>query len=244
MKINEISKLTGITVRALHYYDEIGLLKPGKTVGSGYRNYGDRDIEQIQQIMFFKELDFSLLEIKEIMENPEYDKGLALQNQRNLLEKKRDRLNRLIQLVDKAMEGTDTMSFKEFDMENIENTKNKYRDEVKQRWGKTPAYEESEKKAEEYGQAEWGNINSCGAEILKEFSALAGTPANSESAMNLVEKWQKYITDNFYTCTKEILSCLGQMYVSDQRFTENIDKNGEGTAKFMSEAIEIYCSKK
>ena len=178
------------------------------------------------------------------MGNPQYDKGLALQNQRNLLEDKRDRLNRLIQLVEKAMEGTNTMSFKEFDTVNIENSKNKYRDEVFQRWGKTAAYEESEKKAEEYGQEEWGNINARGTEILKEFGTLAGTPADSEAAMELVEKWQKYITDSFYTCTKEILSCLGQMYVSDSRFAENIDKNGLGTAKFMSETIEIYCGKK
>ena len=126
MKINEVAKLSGVTVRTLHYYDEIGLLKPRRVTEAGYRVYDKESLQKLQQILFFRELDFSLKEIKEIMLNPNYDKEEALKNQRDLITKKRDRLNRLIKLLNKSIEGNKNMSFKEFDVTEIEQAKNKY----------------------------------------------------------------------------------------------------------------------
>lgn len=243
MKISEVAKLSGVTVRTLHYYDEIGLLKPSKTTEAGYRMYSIEDLEKLQQILFFRELDFPLNEIKEIMINPKYDKIEALNKHKELLIEKRKRIDGLITLIDKTIKGDNNMSFKEFDNSKIEENKRKYAEEVKKRWGNTDAYKEYEKKTGSYDKNSWNTINEEMAEILKEFADNRDKDVNSDIVQSLVEKWRGYITLNFYNCTKEILSCLGLMYTGDERFKENIDKYGEGTAEFMAKAIEIYCAK-
>lgn len=243
MRISEVAKLTGITVRTLHYYDEIGLLKPSEITEAGYRLYSREDLEILQQILFFRELGFPLSQIKEIMNNPNYDKEEALKKQKELLIQQRQRIEGLIKLIEKRIEGDNNMSFKEFDMNEIEENKKKYAKEVKERWGTSKAYEESEKKTSSYNKEKWGDINQETSEIFKGFAELRNSDPGSEEVQELVRRWQKYITDNFYTCTNEILSGLGLMYVEDERFKENLDKNGEGTAKLMAEAIKIYCSK-
>lgn len=243
MKISEVAKLSGITVRTLHYYDEIELLKPSETTEAGYRMYSSEDLERLQQILFFRELDFPLNEIKEIMLNPNYDKNEALNKHKEFLIEKRKRIDGLITLIDKTIKGDNNMSFKEFDNSKIEENKRKYAEEVKKRWGNTDAYKEYEKKTGSYDKNSWNTINEEMAEILKEFADNIDKDVNSDIVQSLVEKWRGYITLNFYNCTKEILSCLGLMYTGDERFKENIDKYGEGTAEFMAKAIEIYCSK-
>ena len=214
MKISEVAKLSGVTVRTLHYYDEIGLLKPSDITEAGYRVYSNKDLETLQQILFFRELDFPLNEIKEIMTNPNYNKNEALNKH------------------------------KEFDNSKIEENKRKYSEEVKNRWGNTDAYKEYEKKTSSYDKNSWTTINEEMIEILKEFADNSNEDPNSHIVQSLVEKWRAYITSNFYNCTKEILSGLGLMYIGDERFKENIDKYGEGTAEFMVKAIEIYCEPK
>ena len=243
MKISEVVKLSGVTVRTLHYYDEIGLLKPSKTTEAGYRMYSIEDLEKLQQILFFRELDFPLNEIKEIMVNPKYDKIEALNKHKELLIEKRKRIDGLVTLIDKTIKGDNNMSFKEFDNSKIEENKRKYSEEVKKRWGNTDAYKEYEKKTTSYDKNSWNTINEEMAKILKEFADNRDKDVNSDIVQSLVEKWRGYITLNFYNCTKEILSCLGLMYIGDERFKENIDKYGEGTSEFMAKAIEIYCSK-
>lgn len=243
MKISEVAKMSGVTVRTLHYYDEIGLLKPSETTEAGYRMYSSEDLERLQQILFFRELDFPLNEIKEIMLNPNYDKNEALNKHKEFLIEKRKRIDGLITLIDKTIKGDNNMSFKEFDNSKIEENKRKYAEEVKNRWGNTDAYKEYEKKTSSYDGNSWNEINEGMVEILKEFADNREEDPNSDIIQSLVEKWQSYITSNFYNCTKEILSCLGLMYIGDERFKENIDKYGEGTAEFMAKAIEIYCAK-
>lgn len=243
LKINQVATLTGVTVRTLHYYDEIGLLKPSEITKSGYRLYDNTALETLQQILFFKELDFSLNDIKEIMTNPHYDRDEALNKHKTLLVQKRNRLNSLIDLLNHTLKGENNMSFKQFDMTEIERAKKEYAAEVKERWGNTSAYAESETKTHNYDDAQWKILNGEGAAILREFGEYRKIAPDSDTAQELVEKWQHYITANFYNCTKEILSCLGLMYVGDERFTKNIDKNREGTAQFMANAIAIYCSR-
>ena len=241
MKVSEVAKLTGVTVRALHYYDQIGLLKPSRVTEAGYRLYSEADLEVLQQILFFRELDFPLNDIQEILSNPAFDREAALQNHRALLLQKRSRIDGLISLVDKTLKGETDMSFKQFDASEIENNKKKYAEEARQRWGGTGAYAEYSQKAKDYDDPQWKLLNGEGAEILRQFAELRHQdPAGSE-AQALVKTWQDFITANFYTCTKPILSCLGQMYIGDERFTQNIDKHGEGTALIMAAAIEIYC---
>ena len=126
MKVSEVAKLTGVTVRTLHYYDEIGLLKPSKVTEAGYRLYSNADLEILQQILFFRELDFSLSDIREIMLNPTYSRETALQNHRELLLQKRKHIDGLISLVDKTLKGDNDMSFKQFDTTEIKNSRKEY----------------------------------------------------------------------------------------------------------------------
>ncbi len=245
LKVNEVAKLTGVTVRTLHYYDEIGLLHPGNESESGYRLYDENNLEVLQQILFFRELDFPLNEIKEIINNPYFNKSEALHKHRELLMKKRKRLDRLIKLTDQIMEGENKMSFKEFDMKEIEETKEKYGKEAKERWGKTDAYAESERRTASYGKEEWAVIDKEVKEIFAAFADLADKNKSPDctQAQETVKRWQDCITNNFYPCSNEILQSLGSMYIADERFTNNLDKFGEGTAEFMAKAIEFYCKR-
>lgn len=243
MKINEVANLTGVTIRTLQYYDKIDLLKPCDITAVGYRLYDKKSLETLQQILFFREMDFSLDEIKKIINNPNFDQVEALKKHKELLLQKRNRLDNLINLVNHTLKGESSMNFKAFDTNDIEATKKKYATEVKERWGNTPAYSESQEKTSQYDARQWGQLSEESQSIFNEFSQQRHTAPDTLEVQALVKKWQAYITKHFYTCTDEILSSLGQMYINDERFTQNIDKHGEGTAAFMAAAIESYCTK-
>lgn len=241
--IGEMAKMSGVSIRTLHYYDEIGLLKPAKISDTGYRFYNNDSIEKLQQILLFKELQFPLEEIKEIIDNPDYDKTRALAMHKELLTLKRNRLTGLIKLTDKLIEGG-CISMKEFEHSAFDKAKDKYQKEVKQRWGDTKAYKVSEKKYASYNKDDLARIEAQGNEIFKGFAELRGNNSNDESVFALVKRWQEHISKNFYPCSDEILASLGEMYITDERFKANIDAFGEGTAELMSKAIKEYCSKK
>lgn len=244
MTISETAAITGVSVRTLHYYDEIGLLKPPYVdEQNGYRFYNESSLERLQEILFFRELDFSLKAIAEILSSPDYDKKKALAEQKNLLLLKKSRLERIIAALDSAEKGENTMNFNVFDNTEYEAAQKQYAEEAKQKWGKTDAYKESAEKTSSYSKEKWGEVYSDMDDIMAEFAECmnSGFAPSDEQAQLLVKKWQDFITKSMYDCTKEILAGLGQMYVCDERFTANIDKHGAGTAAFMSEAITKYC---
>lgn len=241
MQIKEFAKLTGVTVRALHYYDEIGLLKPSSVdEQNGYRFYDENCLEQMQEILFYRELDFPLKEIRMILSSPEYDKNMALKGQKRLLMLKKERLERLISALDDAMKG-EKITMNAFDNTEFEAQREKYAAEAKEKWGETAAYKEFA--AKNHTREQQNEAFSGMERLISEFAECknGGASSNSEKAQALVKKWQDFITDNFYTCTKEILSGLGEMYATDERFAANIDKHGVGTAEFMRKAIRAYC---
>ena len=224
-----------MSVRTLHYYDEIGLLKPSEVdVQNGYRFYDERSLERMQEILFYRELDFSLKTIAQILSSPDYDKQQALTRQRKLLLAKKERLERLIDALDSLEKGEGFMK----PNNEYEDLKNKYAEEVRQRWGSTDAYKESQQRNTDFSQAA-----SLLDAVFEEFAELdrSGISPDDEAAKIQVEKLQRCITDNFYTCTNEILAGLGQMYAADVRFKNYIDKHGEGTAEFVSQCIKSYC---
>lgn len=242
--ISEIAKLTGVSVRTLHYYDEIGLLKPAFVdEQNGYRYYDDNALARLQEILFYRELDFSLKSISDILSSPNYNKKEALSKQKQLLMLKKERMERLIEALDNAAKGENTMNFNAFDNSEYESAREKYAKEAKEKWGGTDAYKESVKKTSAYSKEKWNEINSGMDSILSKFAECMknGGEPEGEAALTLVKRWQDFITENYYTCTKEILAGLGQMYTGDERFRENIDRHGEGTAEFMSRAIKVYC---
>ncbi|MFA9380014.1 MAG: MerR family transcriptional regulator [Acetanaerobacterium sp.] len=239
--VHEVASLAGVSVRTLHYYDQIGLLPPSEVTEAGYRLYDDTALALLQQILFFRELDFPLAEISQIVNSPSFDRRRALSGHRALLLLKRERLERLIRLVDDTLKGETKMSFTEFDMTAIEQAQRQYADEVKQRWGSTDAYTESTKRTASYNKEDWRRITEESDAIYDGFAAQMGGGPASPAVAQLVADWQAHITAHFYECTNEILAGLGEMYVSDPRFTENIDKRKSGLAQFMSDAIRLYC---
>lgn len=240
MQIKEFAQLVGVSVRTLHYYDEIGLLKPSEVdIYTGYRFYDRSCLERMQEILFYRELDFSLKTISEIISSPKFDKRQALLRQRTLLLAKKKHLEQLIETIDSLEKGDDIMPSNN----EYEKLRAQYAVEVKQRWGSTDAYKESIQRTASYSKNDWDNAYSALDEVLCGFAELncGGVDSGDEAARLQVEKLQQCITDNYYTCTKEILAGLGQMYVADERFRSNIDKHGEGTAEYTSACIEKYC---
>ncbi len=237
--VSEVSRISGISVRALHHYDAIGLLKPTHVTEAGYRLYDEAALGRLQTILLFRELRFSLKEIKAILDSPDFDRELALCQQVELLELQRKRLGELISLARDMIEtGGNHMDFSAFDKTEIE----QYAAEAKERWGKTDAYRAYEQKTAGQPEDEQRQNADKLMSIFAEMGQIRHTAPDSDEAQTLVKKLQNCITENFYPCTKEVLSGLGQMYTEDERFRANIDaRGGDGTAAFAAEAIRLYC---
>lgn len=240
--VKQVAKLTGVSVRTLHYYHEIGLLIPSEITPAGYRFYGEEELMRLQQILFFRELDFSLQQIKEILEDPSFDRHRAFEQHKKLLTLKQQRLTRLIALVDQQLKGENAMSFQEFDVTQIKQSQEQYAQEVKERWGSTDAYRISQQRSSRYTPADWEKISKQTEEVFTAFAGCRTLPHGAPEVQQLVKRWQDTITQWFYPCSKEILQGLGDMYVADERFTKNIDKYGEGLSLFLKSAIDHYCS--
>lgn len=241
--VKEVSKLTGISIRALHHYDAIGLLKPSQITSAGYRLYDHKALERLQIILLFRELRFPLKEIQQILDSPDFNKGEALSQQIQMLTLQKERLEKLIALALQIQkEGVDHMlNFESFDTKEIDD----YTEEVKARWGHTESYRQFMEKAAYGGagsEAAQERLAQQMFDIFAEFGALTSQPPGTPEVQALVKKLQDFISRHYYQCSDEILKSLGEMYVCDPRFTKNIDKaGGKGTAEFVKEAIEFYC---
>ena len=241
MTVNEVSKLTGVSIRTLQYYDKIGLLHPAKYTESGYRLYDDRALEKLQQILLFRELEFPLKDIKAIMDNPNFDRSKALEQQITLLTLKKEHLENLIGLARgiKAI-GVNKMDFTAFDTSKLD----EYAAQAKASWGNTPEYLEFEEKSKNRTDQEDKIISTQMMAIFTEFGTMLEFNTSSEKVQAQVKKLQDFITENFYKCSDEILYSLGSMYAGGGDFTKNIDKaGGKGTAEFVFKAIKNYCKK-
>ena len=242
MTVNEVSKISGVSIRALHHYDHIGLLPATKVTDAGYRLYDDTALERLQHILLFKELEFSLKDIKEILDSPGFDRSKALEQQIHLLELRKEHLQNLIDLARgiKAI-GVKKMSFEAFDTRKID----EYAAQAKASWGKTAAYKEFEQKAAGRTEEEDQKLGIEMMDIFREFGEIREHKPDSTEAIALAKKLQEYITRNFYNCTDEILLSLGGMYAGGGDLTANIDKvGGEGTAEFACRAIEAFVAAK
>ena len=237
--VKEVSRISGVSVRTLHHYDAIGLLKPSRITEAGYRLYDDAALGRLKNILLLRQLRFSLKEIGRILDAPGYDPMQALDHQIRLLELQRKQLDRLIAHARKIQKtGVFDMDFSAFNSEEMD----RYADEARKKWDGTEAYQEYEQKtAGMTGE----QLRANGDGLMEIFTRLGAvrhlSPASGE-AQTLVGELQAYITQNYYTCTKQILRGLGQMYIAGDSMTVNIDRaGGEGTARFVHEAIEVYC---
>ncbi len=241
MQIGEFAALVGVSVRTLRYYDAIGLLPPDEVdAQSGYRYYGDAAFCRMQAILFYRELDFPLDTVRAMLLSSDDDRIAALRGQKHLLTLKKERLEHIICAIERIEKGETAMN----DVLRDEYTKVKeqYKDEVMARWGDTTAYREHTQRTADYTAYNRSAVGAGLDAIIAEFAAARanGTPPTAAVSLALAAKLQTFITDTQYTCTKEILRCLGEMYVADERFRQNIDRHGDGTAAFMRAAIIAY----
>ncbi len=242
MSVGEVSKLTGISIRTLHYYDEIGLLRPKKVMDNGYRMYDDSDIERLQQILIFREMEFSLKKIIEILDSPDFDRNRELDKQIEFLTKKKEHLENVILFATGIkMLGVNYMDYSMLDAKKID----EYAEDAKKLYGDTPEYREFQEK--EKGRTKEDNALLAGQimQIFVHLGQLKGKPCEDDEVQSVIVQLQKFITDNCYTCSDEILMGLGKMYAGGGEFTENIDKaGGEGTGEYTRQAIEYYINNK
>ena len=239
MTVNEVSRLTGVSIRTLQYYDQIGLLHPAGRTKAGYRLYDDAALERLQQILLFRELEFPLREIQRILESPSFDWVKALDQQITLLTLKKQHLDDLIFLAKRIQAtGGTIMDFTAFDTQKIE----EYTEQAKKEWGATPEYKEFEEKTAHKTTKEVSDLGNQLINIVAAFGGLQSKDPADSIVQEQVKKLQEFITEHYYTCSKTILSQLGQMYGAGGEFTKNINAAcGAGAAEFAQKAIELYC---
>lgn len=242
LTVGAVAGLAGVSVRTLHHYDEIGLVSPAARTDAGYRLYRHRDIERLQEVLFFRELGIDLGEIRRIIDEPVYERESALANQRESLLAQSSHLIAMVETIDRAIDA---------DRKGISMTTEEMLDvfghfdpaehqvESQQRWGDTGAYAESGRRVGTYTKQDWLQLKSEAEALDRQLLDLmaSGIAPSSVEAMDLAEEHRAHITKWFYDCTPEIHAGLGQMYVADPRFTDKIDTAGEGLTLYLSKAI-------
>ncbi|GAA4062138.1 MerR family transcriptional regulator [Streptomyces shaanxiensis] len=240
--VGQVAGFAAVTVRTLHHYDDIGLLVPSERSHAGHRRYSDADLDRLQQILFYRELGFPLEEVAALLDDPEADPREHLRRQHELLTARIEKLQKMAAAVEHAMEarkmGINLTPEEKFEVFG-DFDPDQYEEEVQERWGNTDAYRQSQQRAASYTKEDWQRIQREAEELGRRFVALmeAGEPADSEAAMDAAEEHRQGIARNHYDCGHEMHACLGEMYVSDERFTQNIDQAKPGLAVYMRDAI-------
>lgn len=249
-KIKQFSDLVGVSIRMLRHYDKIGLLVPQNiNKFNNYRYYGGKNLATIQQVLFFKELDFSLQEIKAIINDSSFDPLDALSMQRNLLQLKQQRLESMVKFIDDLIINTQSGEFnmakikQAMNNDNFNQQKLAYAKEAKDKWGDSDRYKQSQTRMAKYSKQDIEKLNQQQAKIYQELTELMPQGVENSQVQAKVHQARMFISDNWYDCNPKQFAALGEMYVADERFKANIDRYGTGLAAFLKNAIQIYVSK-
>jgi MerR family transcriptional regulator, thiopeptide resistance regulator len=241
--VGQVAHLSGVTVRTLHHYDEIGLLSPTERTSGGYRVYTDADLERLRRILFYRELGFALDEIATILADPASDAAAHLRRQHRLLRERIERLQAMVAALEKEMEayqmGMQLTPEEQFEVFGTDKVGGEWAEEAEQRWGDTDEFRESQRRAATYSKADWVTIKEEGDAGLRRFvdAMQSGQPADAEPAMDLAEAHRRYISRWFYDCGYEMHRGLATMYISDERFTKTYDDAANGLARYVHDAI-------
>jgi DNA-binding transcriptional MerR regulator len=241
--VSDLAKRTKLTVRTLHHYDRIGLVKPSRRTGAGYRLYAPDDLERLKQVLFFRELGFALEDIRRIMASRSFERRRALVAQRALLERKAARVHRMIEAIDRSLGAVTRGELPAHEEEEFEMFADfdpkQYEEEVQRRWGQTESYKESRKRTAKYSPADWAKIKDEAAALNAEMADAMerGVAPGSAEGCALAERARLHIDRWYYPCSKEHHVRLGEMYVADPRFAETYEKVRTGLARWVCEAI-------
>ncbi len=244
--INELAKLAGVSARTLRYYDEIGLLKPSGTMPNGYRYYEKAELLRLQQILFYRELDMPLDDIRDILDRPDFDIRQALRDHKFQLNKQRERYDRMILTINKTIKYMAKQS-KIDDRELYDPFRDKaarqYQSEVKLRWGKSETYKQSMARVKKLTKTEMENMKNDSQALTQEIAAGMDKGPADTAVQELIARHYKGMCF-FYDCPLEMYRNLGKMYVNDRRFAAHYEKFRPGLAVFMRDAIAVFCDTK
>jgi DNA-binding transcriptional MerR regulator len=240
--VSKLARMAGVTVRTLHHYDQIGLLKPSARTEAGYRLYGEPELLRLQQILFFKELDMPLNEVRQILDDPGFDQVAALEHHRQLLHRRMERLKRLLKTIDRTIDKlteddmtlTDEELYEGFTTEQIE----RYKREAREMYGPAQV-EESERRVKKMSRAEWKAVGAEGEAVTTALAALADRDPGDVEVQALIARHHAWI-ENFYSCSAEIYRGLAQGYVEHPEFRAFYEKYRPRLADFMSAAMNHY----
>ncbi|MFC2028679.1 MerR family transcriptional regulator [Chloroflexota bacterium] len=239
--IKQLADLASVTTRTLRYYDKLGILKPASTGGNGYRYYDRQSLLRLQQILFLRELDVPLREIQELLNQPDLNLQAVLTRQREALESRKNRLQKLIETIDHTianLKGENKMTDKEY-FEGFDQSK--YEDEVKERWGDSPQYIESQRKWKSYSKEQKDAIMKAGSKITLRMVAQADSSPGDEDVQSAVGEYFNHMNESFYTFDLGFFRNLADMWAADERFAANYEKIRPGGAEFVKQAVHFYC---
>lgn len=240
--VNKLSKMAGVSVRTIHYYDQIGLLKPNKIESNGYREYSKGELLKLQQILFFKELGFPLNEIK-FFAGSNFDMGMVLKDQKEMLKLKKERIDKLINTINSIMKKINKenkINENELYTSFSDKKVKEYTKEAKKRWGETKVFKESEERIKKMGKDGLESVQNEIDLLMKEISSQMYLKVDNEEVQKLIDKHYKSL-NNFYEPTIDIYSGLADLYLEDKRFKQYFEKYRGGFAKYMHDAIKVYC---
>lgn len=239
-QVSEVARITGVSVRTLHHYEEIGLLVPASRTAAGYRVYRRENLLRLQQILIQRELGLSLEDIRLSLDDPKFDHRQALMSQREQLKERARATDDMIRAIDQALAllnaENSTMDIKAI-FDGFDPAK--YEAEAKERWGNTDAYKESAKRTQRYNEADWKRLKDDQSAINRDAATAmhANKRPDGDEAMDIAERHRLLIDRWFYPCSHATQCGLADMYEADSRFAENIDKHGAGLTPFLAEAI-------
>lgn len=238
--VTQIAKQTGVSVRTLHHYDAIGLLKPTQITEAGYRLYDEDALMRLYLIIVYRELGFSLKKIGELLNAPDFDRNRALEEQISLLEEKKQQIqNRITFAHGLKLTGVRHLNYDAFDYKKFD----EYSTQAKAMWGNTGAYGEFVQKSKGRTKEEAQALGDDMMALFVKVGTLRHLEPGSEEVQSWVAELQAFITEHYYTCTKPMLKVLGEMYDGGGSMTENIDNaGGHGTGAFAKQAIDIFCA--
>ncbi len=236
--VKEVAKQTGVSIRTLHHYDAIGLLKPTKVTDAGYRLYDDAALERLYMILVFRELGLSLADIANILNTPDYDRNRVLEAQINCMQERIGKLQNRITLAKGILTiGVNHMDFENFDSKKID----EYSVQAKALYGKTDAYKEFQQKSQSRTKEQEMDLGSQVMDFFVRLGQMRPCAPDCEAALNWAKELQTFFTAHYYQCTPQILSCLAESYAGGGSMNENIDKaGGSGTGAFAKEVIDAY----
>jgi MerR family transcriptional regulator, thiopeptide resistance regulator len=246
--VGQVAERSGVTIRTLHHYDEIGLLRPSRRSASGYRLYTDEDLVRLQHVVVYRRLGFPLEEVAVLLDDPEADVAAHLRRQRAAVMSRLDELGELVTAIDRALEAeVSGMQLTPEEQRELfgEDFKEEYQEEARERWGDTEAWRQSQQRTSQYTKADWQAIKAeadgINARLVEALQA--GEPADSAAAMDAAEAHRQHISRWFYDCPAEMHANISEMYVSDPRFAKTYEDMAPGLAQYVRDAVHANAAR-